>query len=345
MRVLIIDNLRSGLRDGAIHDFIRRFLDDGDELTIRSTSGATRIESLLDDAAEYQLVVASGGDSTIATVCYQMRYLDVPVLAFPAGTGNLIATNLNQPEEPHALATMARRLLSAPFDLGVLVEGAGGGRRRDVSAHDAGTLRAAEVRDAGSGGALRAANASEHGFAVMAGAGYDASIMSRSEKLKPQLGPMAYLASAISDPMPTVAHFTITLDDEVLEVDGIAVLIINFAEIFPDFSITHGNDARDGFFEVVVLKSHNAVELLPAMFAVFLDSMGNFPGRFDALEVRRSAFVHVQSDPPLAVQYDGEAQRFTTPFEAHILPGATRLVLSEEEYRRLAVENLAEPIE
>jgi diacylglycerol kinase family enzyme len=306
MRILVIDNLYSGLRDGAIHDFIRRFLTDGDELCIRSTDGTARIETLLDDAADYDLIVASGGDSTISTVCYQVRDLKVPVLAFPAGTANLIATNLNQPEEPHALAIMARDLICADFDLGALnADGQHG----------------------------------EHGFAVIAGAGYDAGIMSRAEKLKGQLGPMAYVAAAFADPMPTVARFTITLDDEVLKIEGIAVLVINFAEIFPDFSITHGNNARDGLFEVVVLKPHSAVELLPAMFAAFLDSVGRFPSRFDALEVRHSARVRVESEPLLAIQYDGEVQNCTTPFEAHILPGAIRFVVSQEEFQHLQAKS------
>ena len=303
VRVLVIDNLRSGLQDGAIHDFIRRFLRDGDEVTIRSTAGEARIEDMLGDASSYNLIVASGGDSTIASVCYQLRHSKIPVLAFPAGNSNLIATNLNQAEEPLALAAMARQLVSADFDLGVLTAQ----EQPDVNL----------------------------GFAVMAGAGYDASIMRKSEKLKGQLGPMAYVASALTNPMPTVARFTITLDNEVLEVDGIAVLIINFAEIFPDFSITHGNDARDGLFEVVVLKPHSAVELLPAIFAAFLDSMGNFPGRFDALEIRRSAGVRVEADPPLTIQCDGEVKDSTTPFEAHILPAAARFVVTEAERHRL----------
>jgi diacylglycerol kinase family enzyme len=312
MRVLVIDNLRSGLQDGAIHDFIRRFIRDGDELTIRASSGETRIESFLGDAIDFDLVVASGGDSTIATVCYQLRDSDTPVLAFPAGTSNLIANNLKLPEEPLALASTARQLVSANFDLGLL--------------NNAANPKAA------------------HGFAVMAGAGYDANIMRRSERLKGQFGPAAYVAAAITNPMPTVAHFSIGLDDEVLEVDGIAVLVINFAEIFPDISITHGNDAQDGMFEVVVIKPHSAMELLPALFAAFLDSVGSFPGRFDAIEVRRSRQVYVQSDPIMAIQIDGEAQNATTPFHAQILPAAARLVITSEELERLLAKRQAMPM-
>jgi diacylglycerol kinase family enzyme len=296
MRVLVIDNLVSGLRDGSIYDFVRKFMRDGDELTLRSTDGTTPIASLLGDATHHDLVVASGGDATIAAVCYELRGSGVPILSFPAGTANLIATNLDMPDEPSALARIARARKTAAYDIGEI-----------CFAQD---------------GALRT-----QGFAVIAGAGYDAAIMKSAEKLKAPFGPMAYVASAISNPNPTVAHFKVTLDDEVLEMDGIAILVINFAEILPDFSITHGNDATDGMFEVVILKKQHAVELLPALFAAFLDSVGNFPGRADALEVRRSTTARIESDPPLQIQFDGEAIEATTPFEATILPGGITFVM------------------
>ncbi|MDR2492452.1 MAG: hypothetical protein LBD25_03180 [Coriobacteriales bacterium] len=305
MRVLVINNLVSGLQDGAIHDYVRKLCHNADEIVIRSSNTRTNAEGLLHDAESFDVVVASGGDATVSTVCYSLRGSNVPILPFPAGTGNLVATNLRSPDEPLVLAQMTREGVTQHYDLG-------------------------EIDYFSEGRTQRA------GFAVMAGAGYDARIMAHSEKLKGVLGPLAYIASAITDPLPTVAHFTITLDDEVLEMDGIAVLVINFAQIFPDIAITHANDARDGAFEVVVVKSHNAVELLPAVFAAFLDRGGGFPGRFDALEVRLSRTVCVESDPPLAIQYDGEAVDAVTPFVARALPHAVRFIVTREQYERHA---------
>ncbi|MDR3136007.1 MAG: hypothetical protein LBU07_01005 [Coriobacteriales bacterium] len=297
MRVLVIDNLVSGLRSGAIHDFLRNFLRNGDEITIRATDGSAPVSSMLKDARDFDLVVPSGGDATIAAVCYELRYSGLPILPFPAGTANLIAININSSEEPSTLAQIARHMNTANYDIGEISFGS------------------AEARQTA-------------GFAVIAGAGYDATIMRRAERLKNSLGPLAYLGAALSEPNPTVAHFVVEVDDGVLEMDGIAVLVINFAQIFPDLSITHGNDAADGLFEVAIVKKQHSVELLPALFAAFLDSLGNFPGRADAIELRRSASVRVCSDPPLQIQYDGEAVGVHTPFEAFILPGATRFVVA-----------------
>jgi diacylglycerol kinase family enzyme len=304
MKVLIINNLRSGLRDGSIFEFMRKLARDGDELIMRCTDGQTPIEALLSDANSCDLVVAAGGDGTIASVCYALRFTGIPVLPFPAGTGNLLATNLDQPEEPYALVDMVRSPLTLDFDLGEL---------------------AFEVEG----------EPVTRGFIVIGGAGYDATIMENSERLKETLGSTAYIAAAITNPNPTVAHFTIELDDRTVEIDGIAVLVLNFAKIYPDISITHANDARDGLLEIAVVKPHNAVELLPAFFAAFLDRTGGFPHRADAIETFRSASVRLASDPPLRLQYDGEAPGSTTPFCARILPGAVRLVVTRQEYRRL----------
>jgi len=297
MRVLIISNLVSGLKTGAIHDFCRYFARDGDDITMRATSGNTKIEDMLRDATEYDLVVAAGGDATISAVAYEIRNSNIPLLPFPAGTANLLATNLGTPEEPSALARIARALKTEHFDIGELVYKQG---------------EETKIK----------------GFDVIAGAGYDATIMRRAERLKERLGPMAYFAAAISEPNPKVANFTVTLDNEVLKIEGIAVLVVNFAQIFPDLSIIHGNDAKDGLFEVVVIKKQHPVELLPALFAAFLDAMGNFPDRADAFEVRHSANVLIESDPLLEIQFDGDIPVATTPIEAHILPAATRFVVA-----------------
>jgi diacylglycerol kinase family enzyme len=303
MRILVIHNLSSGLRDGAIYDFMRKFNRDGDEIVLRSSDGSTAIPSLLSDATRFDAVIAAGGDGTISTVCYELRNTSIPILPYPAGTSNLIAANLDEPEEPFALASLVREGLSIDYDLG------------ELSCE------------------LEGAHAVK-GFAVMAGAGYDARIMKDSEKLKGVFGPMAYIAAAITNPLPTVARFTLTLDNEILELEGIAILIINFAKIFPDISITHGNDARDGLFEVAVVKPHSTLELLPAIMSAFLDRGGTFPGRADALEVRLSRTVRVESDPPLAVQFDGDAVAAYTPFEARLLPRATRFIVTKDEYAR-----------
>ena len=51
MKLLVINNLKSGYGEGAVYDFIRSFVSDGDEVCMRSTDGSTEVATMLYDAA------------------------------------------------------------------------------------------------------------------------------------------------------------------------------------------------------------------------------------------------------------------------------------------------------
>ena len=295
MKLLVIYNLASGFGEGSVYDFIRSFARDGDEVCVRSTDGTTDVRDLLGDAEAFDAVVASGGDGTVATVSYRLANTGVPILPFPAGTANLLAANLASPMEPHALAKLVREERTLDFDLGEI----------EVDGH-------------------------RFGFGIMAGAGYDAAIMHGAEAGKRLFGPMAYLSAAIANPMPQKSHFILDLDGERLESDGLGILHVNFSKIQFDITVTHDNEPRDGVFDVVVLKAQNAFELIPALLAGLLDRGGDFPDRTGSLEIHRAREVRVEADPPMEVQYDGEATNLTTPFTAHIMRRAARFFVSEE---------------
>lgn len=297
MKVLIINNLASGHQEGSIYDFMRSFIQDGDEVLVRSSNGTTPITSLLDDADQFDLVVASGGDGTIATVAYHLRNSGVSILPYPAGTANLLSLNLFGPNEPHALAKLARTGKTLDFDMG---EMEAGGKK--------------------------------FGFMIMAGAGYDAAIMESAAPNKRLLGTMAYFLAAGSNIVPQRSKITLTVDDETIETEGLGVLLVNFSEIQFGISVTHTNQPRNGTLDVVVLKAKNAVELLPSVFAALLDRDGNFPNRGDAVDIYRGKQINVVADPPFEIQYDGETTSVTTPFTATVLPQAARLVVSDEGF-------------
>lgn len=297
VKLLVINNLASGFGEGAVYDFIRAFVKDGDEICIRSTDGTTDLRTFLDDAADFDSVVVSGGDGTVATVSYLLRDTGIPILPFPAGTANLLALNLASPLEPHALAKLVRNGRILDFDLG-------------------------EIEVAGQ----------RFGFGIMAGAGYDATIMASAKSSKKLLGPMAYLSAAIANALPQTSHFTLTLDGRTIESDGLGILLANFSKIQFDISVTHDNEPRDGAFDVVILKAQNAFELIPALIAGLLDRGGDFPDRTESLEIHRARTVHVVADPPMEVQFDGETTGLTTPFSSQILKKAARFYISEEGF-------------
>ena len=56
MKLLIVNNLASGFRDGAIYDFMRAFASDGDEICVRCTDGNTDLADFLRDAENFDAV-------------------------------------------------------------------------------------------------------------------------------------------------------------------------------------------------------------------------------------------------------------------------------------------------
>lgn len=296
MKLLVINNLASGYGEGAIYDFMRSFAQDGDEVVMRCTDGSSDLRLFLHDAEKFDVVVASGGDGTVATVTYLLADTGIPVLPFPAGTANLLAMNLASPAEPHALAKMTREMRCMDFDIGE----------------------------------IELANGEHVGFSIMAGAGYDATIMKGAAAGKKLLGPMAYFTSAFTNVTPQYADFTITIDGTEVKSSGVGVLIVNFSKIQFDLSVVHENLPRDGEFDVVILNTKDAFGLLPALFSCILDRSGEFPERSDALQIFRGREIVVDADPELLMQYDGEVTSLTTPFSVRMLPSAARFVVSED---------------
>ena len=296
VKLLVVNNLASGYGEGSVYDFVRALTRDGDEVVIRSTDGTTDLRTFLYDAEDFDAVAAAGGDGTVSAVAYLLADTGIPLLPFPAGTANLLAMNLGLPTEPHALAKVAREMRTMDFDLGEI-----------------------ELSDG-----------ERYGFSIMAGAGYDAAIMAGAAAAKKVLGPMAYFTSAFANATPQHARLKVTIDDNVVETDGVGVLIVNFSKIQFDLKVVHENLPRDGIFDVVVFHTKDAFGLIPAFINVVLDRTGDFPDRTDAFELYRGSSVKVEADPPLKVQFDGEVTDTATPFSASMMPRACTFVVGEE---------------
>lgn len=295
MRLLVINNLSSGFESGEIFEFARLFVKDGDEIVIRCTDGTTDIKTFLYDADDYDAVIVSGGDGTIASVAYELRDTGIALFPFPAGTANLLTVNLEYPTDVHELVSIVRRRITLDFDIGEII----------------------------------LSNGEKYGFTLIAGAGYDAKIMKDAEDDKKFLGQMAYFTSAFSNTNPQFSRIEMICDGKRIESSGVGILIINFSRIQFDLTVVHENNPRDGLFDIVILNTKDAYGLLPAFLAAFLDRGGDFPARSDAFEIYRASEIHVSADPPLLVQYDGEVTDTFTPFSIKMLPASSRFIVSD----------------
>ena len=135
--------------------------------------GAGQARQAAQDGA--QVVFACGGDGTVRSCIEGLLGTDTALAVLPAGTGNLLAANLEIPDDPAAGARLATE---------------GGRRRIDIGDVDG------------------------QAFAVMAGMGFDAAMLdSASTKLKSLIGAPAYVLSALKHLRDRRMTVTITLDD------------------------------------------------------------------------------------------------------------------------------------
>ncbi|MDZ4064702.1 MAG: diacylglycerol kinase family protein [Coriobacteriia bacterium] len=311
MRVLMIINLKSGQGDAGIYDFARELGKHGTEIVVRFLGPKQTLASMLADAKEFDRVVAAGGDGTVSGIAYKLRGSGVPIVAYPAGTANLTALNLRIPLDPIDLAAITLRGAIRSFDLGEIscpsqADGC-------VPTH-----------------ASTPSDRPAQGFAVAAGIGFDAKIMEGAHELKSSIGAAAYLVAALQNLTPVVAKFHLQLDDHVVDTEGIAVLVVNFAKLQFDISITHDSDPSDGVFEVVVLRTRNAIELLPAVWAAVLDRTTGIQFGSPGLEIYSARDIIVSSDPPLPLQHDGETAAPASPLHFRVLHRAATFVVPEE---------------
>lgn len=293
MRILVVVNLKSGTGDSGVFEFVRALGETGAEVTMRFLGLGGHLDHLLRDASEYDRVVSAGGDGTVSSVCRELANTGIPILAYPAGTANLLALNLGMPASPRALAEVVVQGRTVDIDIGEISCGQ---------------------------------SESRSGLIVAAGAGYDAAIMEAAERYKRSLGPAAYLVAAIQNIAPTVARFKIDLDGRRIEVEGMAVLVMNVARVQFDLTITHESDPTDGLFEVVIIRTKYVPELIPAVWSALIERFTSMPGR-PGLEVHSAREVRIEADPPLPIQYDGEVATETTPLTARVLPGAARMII------------------
>jgi diacylglycerol kinase family enzyme/membrane-associated phospholipid phosphatase len=170
---------------------------------------------------ESDLVLVAGGDGTVRVVCSALAHTGIPVGVIPAGTGNLLARNLH-----------------IPLDLDDALERILEGRDRRIDL----------VRVHGDG------LDTDH-FAVMAGLGLDAAIISDAPPhLKKQIGWTAYLVSAAKNINHPSVRVTLALDDaEPIDRRVRTVVVGNVGMLQANIPLLPDARPDDGLLDVVVI--------------------------------------------------------------------------------------------
>jgi diacylglycerol kinase family enzyme/membrane-associated phospholipid phosphatase len=170
---------------------------------------------------ESDLVLVAGGDGTVRVVCAALAYTGIPVGVIPAGTGNLLARNLH-----------------IPLDLDDALERILEGRDRRI---DLVKVHGDEL--------------DTDRFAVMAGLGLDAAIISDAPPhLKRQIGWTAYLVSAAKNINHPSVRVRIVLDEDlVMERRVRTVVVGNVGMLQANIPLLPDARPDDGLLDVVVI--------------------------------------------------------------------------------------------
>ena len=180
-----------------------------------------------------QLVFACGGDGTVRAVIAGMLGTDAALAVLPAGTGNLLATNLELPDDPAQ---------------GVRLAIAGGRRKLDIGRVDG------QV------------------FAVMAGMGFDAAMMDdASSTLKARVGPIAYIFSGLQHLWDRPMSLQVQIDDDApIRYLARSVLVGNVGRLQGGVRLLPHAEPDNGQLEVAILRPRHLGHWVQLAAAVVL---------------------------------------------------------------------------
>jgi YegS/Rv2252/BmrU family lipid kinase len=184
--------------------------------TTAEDSGERMLRRALESGIE--LVLVSGGDGTIMACASALADTGIPLGLLPAGTGNLLAVNLDIPRSLERAVEVALTGDRRQFDLGSCDQGC---------------------------------------FAVMAGMGFDAAMLrDTNPKLKARLGPLAYVAGALRNLRAQAVEMRVQLDDrETIITDANMVLVGNMGRLQGGLRALPEADARDGLLNVAIVRA------------------------------------------------------------------------------------------
>jgi diacylglycerol kinase family enzyme len=238
-------------------------------------------------ASSADLLIAVGGDGTVAEVAGAAREAGIPVGIVPGGSTNITARELGIPTNTH----QATRLLFEDHTVRTIDAGVCGDRI----------------------------------FLHMAGAGVDSLLFDLANPaLKRKVGWAAYLPAAAAALRRPLSRFTIRSDEmTIVDVASPLVLVANGASIIaPQLKLDGRIRPDDGQLDVLIVTATRPVELARVLGRMAMRQMSGSP--FVTAFATRD--VEVLAEPVIATQLDGDVCG-ATPVRFTIDPGSVRIVV------------------
>lgn len=234
------------------------------------------------------VVCSLGGDGTVRAVAAALIGTDTPLGILPAGTGNLLARNLELPVDT--------------IDAAVGVALTGRDRRIDV------------------GELVINGDEAVQQFLVMGGMGFDAAIMAgTSETLKKRVGWPAYLVSGAKSLVSPEFRVQVTADDgPEFKRRARAVMIGNCGKLLGGLVLMPDARVDDGRLDSVIMSPRGVVGWVPVAVRVVTRRRRGH-ATLDHVVCRQ---IRVRTDRPQPVQIDGDVIGEATEVQASVRPAA-----------------------
>lgn len=248
----------------------------------KSRKAPKRARRSLSEGAD--IVFVWGGDGMVQRCVDALTGTDAALAILPAGTANLLATNL-----------------TVPADLADAVRVGLHGERRMI---DTGTVNG------------------EH-FAVMAGAGFDALMISgASRQLKNRLGRLAYLYTG-------ARNLNVRARKAAIKVDGSpffsgrlsCVLVGNVSKVFGGLEVFSDARADDGILEIGLVTAKNPADWIRTLGRV----AAGRPRKSPFIRATRGRRITVRFDRAFPYELDGGARKAVRKLRIKVRPGSVRI--------------------
>ena len=237
-------------------------------------------------AEQVDLVIGAGGDGTIRSVADGLAHTGIPLGLVPAGTGNLLARNLDLPlEEIDAIEVALHRQVRLVDLVRITVDD----------------------------------RPPEH-FAVMAGIGVDAMMMDETdEDLKDMVGSAAYFVAAAKALGRLPVRMTVQLDtNRPVRRHAMLCVIGNVGRLRGNLTLIPGASPDDGLLDLYIASPRRFRHWVK----LALRLITRRAEKDDQVDQRKGKRVRIIIDGKDNYQLDGDVVGESTTLTAEIQPGA-----------------------
>jgi diacylglycerol kinase (ATP) len=256
------------------------------DVFITKKAGDARTYAQQAVSAGVDAVAVYGGDGTVTEVASGLMGSQMPLAILPGGTANVTSIELGIP----ARLDEAVGLICAAHSYRWMDMGTVGDRL----------------------------------FLGHVGIGLEANMHETADRtMKDQLGFLAYPIAALQALRePPLSHYTLTLDGQTVEMDGLNCMVTNLGSIgIMGASLSADISVSDGLLDVIVIRNADVASV--AALAAKVTGLGNPGEQLPHWQVREATIV---AEPAQGVTADGEVLG-QTPVNIKVLPHTIRIIV------------------